>query len=109
MSQNSQHPQQASPEGLTFVLVVVVLCLRLVYEMQITLTFLGMSFHELRAREVIVMLTQSAGHPALYCFCIFVFPLMYMPLYWLFRLSGLITSKTADLTKGSIAQGELDE
>ncbi|CAM2009616.1 hypothetical protein [Acanthopleuribacter pedis] len=109
MSQNGQDTQQASPEGLAFVLVLVVVCLRFLYETQVLLNFLDLSFPALNAQDITALLAHVGTHPALYFFCLFCFPLVYLPLHLLFRLGGLITPKTTDLSKGSIAQGELDD
>jgi hypothetical protein len=110
MHQPPQHPKTErtqTAEVLALGLTITVGLGRWLWEYLMTTTYLiGVTGSLARWLPV---LADALIRPAWYLHIIFLYPLIYLPLLGLFRLSHNLTLKSGNLTRGSLAQGELDE
>ena len=107
MNQN-QTTHTLSPESLSLILVFLFILGRILFELHLTFEFLNVSLNTLESEEWRTILFDILERPLMAFSFLFYLPLIYLPLLLVFSSGSLLSAKTSDLTKGSIAQNELD-
>ena len=97
-------PVEAVALGLGFFLTVS----RMIYEIALTLNPLGLSLRGLDPVQIQALTADCLTRPAFYAGVVFTTGACYPVLALIRWVAHAVSPKTGDLTRGSLAQGELD-
>jgi hypothetical protein len=98
-----------SAETIAIIIVFLVTIARTYYEIQVTFNVMGISMGSIHPQEWQRIVISLLVRPIFYLNMLFSTPIVYIPVYLIFRSNSLLSAKTSDLTKGSIAQNELEK
>lgn len=98
-----------SAEAITIIIVFLTTIARTFYEFHLTFTAMNISIGSIHPQEWQRIVVSVLVRPIFYFNMLFTASIVYAPVYLIFRSNSLLATKTSDLTKGSIAQNELEK